>query len=732
MFKYLFLILLFTNVLFAQNYLWPTDASRHLSSSFCEYRPGHYHSALDIKTWNKEGYKCFAVDNGVIERIRISPYGGGKSLYIRLKDGRKAVYYHLQRYADALETKIREIQIAEQSYSIEWWPTNWKVKRGELVAYTGQTGIGVPHLHFEIRDSNDHPLNPLQFYNDIKDNIRPQLRRMLVIPQDNDSRVNNSFLPAQYDLTYIHDGIYIIKKPIYARGKIGLALNGFDMANGVNNKFAWYTVILTVEGKKIFEYAYDRLSFNTTRYVDVDIYYPEKKKSGYSYNKLYLEPFNILDFYNRQLGDGLINVKNSKVDFEIEAKDYFGNTSIVKGTLLPEERDLTSPSKVEPEDVSVFLKLAIPDTLKGIQFRSGLTADSVKQVNYFEIVDRKAQDDSLATYFKVRLASPTDRFVEAFVENRLGMVDTTLIKLDERKWPIKTDVQFLGRHIYFKFDNLVESKNLQCVLSQKGDSSIFPVERTGNSAELILSAREITTDSIHIALKDDLYSYLDSSLTIYKMVPGKARQFSALQDSLHIITGTVNAFDTLLFDVEKVNIDKMKFELPVLSGGFYINTGQHILNSNINLQVMIDSVGFKPEQVAFYSVDNDELEYEGGSYNPQTGFVTDRAKEFSVFVAAADTTAPSIELINFRANGSYKNVSAFRFKVEDNASGIGTDKNIEVYFDDRYLVPEWDPERDVVKSEVYFKPEPGMHNVTIVCKDRAGNTTQKVIPVNIL
>ena len=130
-----------------------------------------------------------------------------KHFYIKLNDGRKAVYFHLQKFTKKLEKIINQRQRAEKRYSIEWWPKNYKVKKGEIVAYTGQTGIGVPHLHFEIRDKNEQPLNPLQFYNNIKDNIRPQLNEILIIPQNEQSSVNGSFKPQILKLSYIHEGV---------------------------------------------------------------------------------------------------------------------------------------------------------------------------------------------------------------------------------------------------------------------------------------------------------------------------------------------------------------------------------------------------------------------------------------------------------------------------------------------------------------------------------------------
>ena len=54
-------------------------------------------------------------------------------------------------------------------------------------AFRGQTGVGAPHLHFEIRTANNEPLNPLGFEGlKVSDTQPPEFRRLRLIGKWND------------------------------------------------------------------------------------------------------------------------------------------------------------------------------------------------------------------------------------------------------------------------------------------------------------------------------------------------------------------------------------------------------------------------------------------------------------------------------------------------------------------------------------------------------------------
>jgi murein DD-endopeptidase MepM/ murein hydrolase activator NlpD len=103
-----------------------------LRDNFSELRGNRVHEAIDILS--PRGTPVVAVDDGVIEKLFTSAYGG-LTVYEFDRDRAYCYYYaHLDRYADGLKEGMA-------------------VKRGDVIGYVGTTGNappGTPHLHFTI------------------------------------------------------------------------------------------------------------------------------------------------------------------------------------------------------------------------------------------------------------------------------------------------------------------------------------------------------------------------------------------------------------------------------------------------------------------------------------------------------------------------------------------------------------------------------------------------------
>ena len=89
-------------------YIWPLDLPQAITSSFGEYRGGRFHAGLDLRTGGI-GKQVKAPAAGYVSRVRCSPWGYGKAVYLALDDGNTAVFGHLSAFAPELREYVRHL-----------------------------------------------------------------------------------------------------------------------------------------------------------------------------------------------------------------------------------------------------------------------------------------------------------------------------------------------------------------------------------------------------------------------------------------------------------------------------------------------------------------------------------------------------------------------------------------------------------------------------------------------
>src|SRR5215217_6143536 len=121
-----------------------------LAGSFGELRANHFHSGIDFRTNQRQGYPVYAIADGFISRLRVQNSGFGLALYITHPNGYTTVYGHLSRFNPKIAQIVKNTQYRKSSYEIDEFPSSdlIPVRKGEVIAYTGNTGSsGGPHLH---------------------------------------------------------------------------------------------------------------------------------------------------------------------------------------------------------------------------------------------------------------------------------------------------------------------------------------------------------------------------------------------------------------------------------------------------------------------------------------------------------------------------------------------------------------------------------------------------------
>ncbi len=273
--------LLFISTLLAQDYRWPIRASQSLSATFCEYRSGHLHAGIDIKTWGEMEVPCLAIGNGYIEKVLVGYNGYGRGLILRLEDGSQAVYGHLEQFTPLIERRILTQQLELERYSMrmEFSPDEYPVTAGQIIGYSGTSGTEHPHLHFEIWDSLRTVLNPQLFYPGIKDTKRPIMDEALLLPDSENSRINESRFPLIIDF---HAPI----EPVAITGPIRVAINAHDRADGTFNKYNVYSAEAQINDSLVFKRQFDQSS---NRLMDeVDHIYPGMRgRRGWRFMSLF-------------------------------------------------------------------------------------------------------------------------------------------------------------------------------------------------------------------------------------------------------------------------------------------------------------------------------------------------------------------------------------------------------------------------------------------------------------
>ncbi len=123
-----------------KGFCWPVDTGyKQYTSSY--WGDGRGHKGYDIAC--KTGTPILAANDGYVESVNASGSGYGLHFVIKHQNGLRTLYSHCSK----LYVSVGD-----------------KVARGEVVALVGTTGnVTGPHLHFEVRNSNNALLNPMNY-----------------------------------------------------------------------------------------------------------------------------------------------------------------------------------------------------------------------------------------------------------------------------------------------------------------------------------------------------------------------------------------------------------------------------------------------------------------------------------------------------------------------------------------------------------------------------------------
>jgi hypothetical protein len=642
------------------DYLWPTNAGRTLSSTFAESRDTHYHSGIDIRTNHSEGYRCYAVADGDVVRLKVGPYGYGKVLYLQLHDGRTAVYAHLQRFAPRVEAIVRASQYERRSFRTHLFfePGELQFEKGEIVAYTGSTGIGHPHLHFEIRDREGY-LNPMAFGFTVKDSRAPRPEKVTFFPLDYESEVDDLFEakslavvpvrgqgPDTYELTAIPSVF----------GSIGLGISGDDHTDGTYNSVCFYAMELFLDDSLIFSARYDSFSYDETGLIHLERDFRLKRQQNVVTHHLWRDPECTADFYHA--GEGIISTPDISPglhDFEIVIADYMGNAARIGGLLhVPREPGYPQVRVIPPQsdffDHHIAADSSLPD--------SGALSRLLKTDFYDDYVVFRVPREERFPAIELFLRSPYSTHIP-MLPNDGQWVGKLPLRADlSNRWSFELQVR----------------DRAGTVLADTNTLILQPIPTAGGIV--------ISEDGRFVTELSSRAVYRTTYMRVYSEVPPGEEHFAS--DVYHLLPRDV----------------------PI--------------RGEAGVSIRLSPQGLHPEQLGIYTLTRKgEWEFLDNDQRTNPGSVYGASRQLETYVLIRDPDPPELKWL--APQRSTKNARpTFRLRVEDEFSKVD-DRTISLEIDGAWVLMEYDYENDLMQGRPEKPLSPGGHEVTVTVRDFCGN-----------
>jgi len=344
-----------------------------LAGNFGEMRDNHFHTGLDIKTAGVEGQNLYAVEEGYISRVRISPWGYGLAVYIDHPNGLTSLYAHMKSFSGKIDSLAYSKQKQNESYVLDEivLSDSVYVKKGEFIGLSGNSGSSnAPHLHFEIRETKtEHSINPLLFRcfrSKIPDTTAPTITGIKLYAVSE----KGYLIPGKsmYYSCKMVDGKLLVNEgnPIDVssllteNSYLAFGIHTTDKLNGAGNVCGIYHTQFSKDENLLHEMKIEYLNFDHNRFLNTHQDYFEFDKNNKHIHKHFKTVVNPLAIYLKN--NGIIPWGSCAGSYNLTARDAHGNKTTLQFKLASPTGDYaknpfdTPNNYYFPDSVNVVLK----------------------------------------------------------------------------------------------------------------------------------------------------------------------------------------------------------------------------------------------------------------------------------------------------------------------------------------------------------------------------------------
>jgi len=700
------LLLILTSISQAQDYQWPLKIKPRLSSHFGDYRVGHWHAGLDITTRGKVGYKVYAAGDGYISRIRAGYWGYGKALYLKLDNGQFAVYGHLTRFSHDMEDYLRKQQKKSHKYyqDLFFKPGQYPVKKGDYIALSGQSGAGAPHLHFEIRDSDNYPTNPLIGFFKLPDS-HPPIADILAV-----KRYNTVGLANYHDLEFVNmrgqPPNYLVADTLALYGEMVLAISAFDKNNSFN--YVIYRVSMLLDGKEIFALKNDRLNYQSGHQIDYvrdnSLKTLVEKLRGVKadndknvFYRLYILPDDKQSFYGHYSSPaGIIFTDSLSLgvhDLQINLYDENGNRSRVRLYLRKAVFDKPSLKKMERIDNTLILHFDdMPDgAYPQIQRRKSTHLPYENLKSEFNVHEKTVTVKPISSNYDYRLRA---------IDNKSGFSPWVEFKPSPNKESVTPYADYL---------DVVLNNDENVTINDRMLASFYTLPLDDN---YLKTRVPVPVDNGYFSMTlagnpgDFGYYVFDSEGRAYSPDSSVALTLSAGQ-----------LYDKVILSITRPRQDETGDYI------FEILPEDLLFKDDVEIRIFPEKLGIQTDRSSLYyhSARKNRWYYIA---DESSGVLAGKTGGGGKFGILKDSQRPVIRRIKPKNNSRIKDrTPLLSCSITDNLSGFKYEHQLEMTIDGYWVPAYYDIDNKTFTYQVRNRLKRGRHTLKITAVDRQGNKT---------
>ncbi|MEA1882293.1 MAG: M23 family metallopeptidase [Candidatus Marinimicrobia bacterium] len=730
-----------------QDYTWPTDVGKHLSSNFGEFRATGYHLGLDMKTKGTAGHPVYAVSDGYVSRIVTNYSGFGRALYLTLDDDQTAVYAHLSKFIPRLEDRLKQEQELGQSYmtNIFLSPEEFQFEKGDVIAYSGNTGFSFgPHLHLEIRNKHGQTLNPLNSGLNQADRLAPIVEDISLIPLNSESWVNGNQLPQNFPLFRDKKGEYHFPDTINISGSLGLSIKTFDKRQGANNIYQPHRIEIYIDEKLHHSLQFDRLDYNWLPTANYIRDYRNARLNLGDFIKLYRNEADPRVPIHADSTNGILDLTPGYHSVKILVMDVLKNTRAVHGTVFK-----MAPFKVvleklgETDDIVSFLiqpkSITIP--IQSIIAYSFTTYGFAEE----EIDIQSSEPIESGRIITVPKKQTERKALQFIARNKLGTRSLPVhwvnpkYSADHLSVNVDLDISHTDAGVYIQIqpEQIVDAE-LSLRLKGKYQYETIPLNQIQPSVYLtapIPAVQFENVDQIEAILKGSIERQVRFDFPYTVAMPGTTITTVSKDSFCSIRTKKSSVSEPTLMWIEAVHKHATIKNGNLLSRVYQLQPFERPLLKPVNIGVRYSSKLKDKKNIHLYYFDQKEgWSFIATENNKERQVLTGEVKHLDAIAIIEDVIPPIIKSMHPGNHGNYPSLelNQFKIKIDDALSGFEpVEDSFDFELDHKPLIFAYQPKVKIITYELERPLPIGTHTIQFKARDRAGNETRKNIEFKV-